>query len=78
MAEEGFVRMDADPFGTETPGQVTPSPDDSTMISQIAVDTAKVVTPALSLDHVDTMVRPRPDPRSMRMMEVWRQRKRRR
>ena len=37
------------------------------MTSQIAVDTAKVVTLALSLDHGDTMVSPSPEPRSIRM-----------
>ncbi|WP_292713893.1 hypothetical protein [Mesorhizobium sp.] len=37
------------------------------MTSQIAVDTEKVVTLALSLDHGDTIVSPRPDPRRIRM-----------
>jgi hypothetical protein len=37
------------------------------MTSQMAVETAKVVTLALSLDHGETMVSPRPEPRSIRM-----------
>lgn len=37
------------------------------MTSQIAVEAAKVATPALSLDHGDTMVSPMPEPRSIRM-----------
>ena len=37
------------------------------MTTQIAVETAKVVTLAPSLDHGDTIVRPRPDPRSIKI-----------
>src|SRR4051812_29717180 len=37
------------------------------MMSQIAPDTAKVVSEALAPDHGDTMVSPNPEPSSMRM-----------
>lgn len=37
------------------------------MSHQIAVETANAVTLSLSLDHGDTMVSPKPEPRSIRM-----------
>ena len=68
IAEEYFVGVDADPFGPEPAGHIAGEAcrDPLHEHQPTAVETAMVVRLAPSLDHGETMVRPRPEPSSIR------------